>query len=52
MSDTPKRILGRIIAEELATQDIDKVAGGARAREKFTLYPTNGGSDDTQLTDH
>lgn len=49
-----KRILGRVVAERLSDQEIEMVAGGASdwRTDKYTHYPTNGGSDDTVVGDH
>ncbi len=49
MTET-KRILGRVVAVELTDLEMEGVAGGA-TRDEFTLFDTNGGSDNTQLRD-
>lgn len=52
MKDHQKRIIGRSTAAELTEAELARVAGGSDWQDvKFTLYDTNGGADDTQLTD-
>ena len=52
MKDHQKRIIGRSTAAELTEAELTRVAGGSDWQDvKFTLYDTNGGADDTQLTD-
>ncbi|MEG8027693.1 hypothetical protein [Sphingomonas aerolata] len=52
MQNEEKRIIGRTVATELSESEITQVAGGGNWQDvRFTIYDTNGGSDDTQLQD-
>lgn len=52
MTQEPSRIIGRQLADTLSPEELEQVSGGGNWENvKFTTYDTNGGSDDTQLTD-